>query len=148
MSQTEVAPKAELLEQLRRLGAPDDLARAHPVDIAEALNLLDPRVAGRALSSLPFDLAVRVLEQPEFDRRASSSDLKAKNRTKAVAFPRQVAMYLARHLTHASLAEVGRAFGGKDHTTVLHAVAKIQTLMREDPTLHKTIERLIQGIHL
>ena len=76
------------------------------------------------------------------------SDLKAKNRTKAVAFSRQVAMYLARHLTHASLAEVGRAFGGKDHTTVLHAVDKIQTLMREDPTLHKTIERLIQGIHL
>jgi len=76
------------------------------------------------------------------------ADLKAKNRTKAVAFSRQVAMYLARHLTHASLAEVGRAFGGKDHTTVLHAVDKIQTLMREDPTLHKTIERLIQGIHL
>src|SRR5256712_1047954 len=43
------------------------------------------------------------------------SDLKAKNRTKAVAFPRQIAMYLARQLTHASLAEVGRAFGGKDH---------------------------------
>jgi magnesium transporter len=68
---TEVAPEAELLDQLRRLGAPDDLARAHPVDIAEALNLLDPRVAGRALSSLPFDLAVRVLEQPEFERRAA-----------------------------------------------------------------------------
>ncbi len=88
MSRTEAGPEAELLDQLRRLGASDDLARAHPVDIAEALNLLDPRVAGRALSSLPFDLAVRVLEQPEFDRRASSSDLKAKNRTKAVAFPR------------------------------------------------------------
>ena len=57
-------------------------------------------------------------------------------------------MYLASHLTHASLAEVGLAFGGKDHTTVLHAVDKIQTLMREDPTLHKTIERLIEGIHL
>ena len=71
MSRTEVAPEAELLDQLRRLGAPDDLVRAHPVDIAEALNLLDPRVAGRALSSLPFDLAIRVLEQPEFDRRAA-----------------------------------------------------------------------------
>jgi len=76
------------------------------------------------------------------------SDLKAKNRTKAVAFPRQVAMYLARHLTHASLAEVGRAFGGKDHTTVLHAVDKIQTLLQEDPKLRKTIDGLIQGIQL
>src|SRR5216684_4073650 len=46
-------------------------------------------------------------------------DMRAKNRTKAVAFPRQIAMYLARQLTHASLAEVGRTFGGKDHTTVL-----------------------------
>ncbi len=76
------------------------------------------------------------------------SDLKAKNRTKAVAFPRQVAMYLARHLTHASLAEIGRSFGGKDHTTVLHAVDKIQALTQEDPKLRKTIEGLIQGIQL
>jgi chromosomal replication initiator protein len=76
------------------------------------------------------------------------SDLKAKNRTKAVAFPRQVAMYLARQLTHSSLSEVGRAFGGKDHTTVLHAVDKIQTLLQEDPKLRKTVDGLIQGITL
>jgi chromosomal replication initiator protein len=77
-----------------------------------------------------------------------SSDLKAKNRTKTIAFPRQVAMYLARQLTHASLAEIGRAFGGKDHTTVLHAVDKIQGLLAEDPKLRKTIDTLIQGIQL
>jgi chromosomal replication initiator protein len=76
------------------------------------------------------------------------SDLKAKNRTKAVAFPRQIAMYLARQLTHASLSEVGRAFGGKDHTTVLHAVDKIQVLLQEDPKLRKSIDGLIQGITL
>jgi chromosomal replication initiator protein len=75
-------------------------------------------------------------------------DLKAKNRTKAVAFPRQIAMYLARQLTHASLSEVGRAFGGKDHTTVLHAVDKIQTLLQDDPKLRKTVDGLIQGISL
>ena len=69
MSQTEISAQAALLDRLRHLGAPDDLAQAHPVDIAEALNLLEPRVAGRALSSLPFGLAVRVLEQPELDRR-------------------------------------------------------------------------------
>jgi chromosomal replication initiator protein len=76
------------------------------------------------------------------------ADLKAKSRTKAVAFPRQVAMYLARQLTHASLAEVGRAFGGKDHTTVLHAVDKIQGLLQEDPKLRKTVDGIIQGITL
>jgi chromosomal replication initiator protein len=76
------------------------------------------------------------------------SDLKAKNRTKAVAFPRQIAMYLARQLTHASLSEIGRAFGGKDHTTVLHAVDKIQALLQEDPKLRKQVDGLIQGITL
>jgi chromosomal replication initiator protein len=74
------------------------------------------------------------------------SDMRAKNRTKAIAFPRQVAMYLARHLTHASLAEIGRAFGGKDHTTVLHAVEKIQTLLQDDPKFKKTLDALTQNI--
>ena len=76
------------------------------------------------------------------------ADLKAKNRTRAVAFPRQIAMYVARQLTHASLAEVGRAFGGKDHTTVLHAVDKITSLIQDDPKLRKTVESLIQSIQL
>ncbi len=76
------------------------------------------------------------------------SDMRAKNRTKAVAFPRQIAMYLARQLTHASLAEVGRAFGGKDHTTVLHAVEKIQSLSQDDPKFKKTLDSLTQSITL
>jgi chromosomal replication initiator protein len=74
------------------------------------------------------------------------SELKAKSRTKTVAFPRQVAMYLARQLTHASLAEIGRAFGGKDHTTVLHAVDKIHGLLQDDPRLRRSIDGLIQGM--
>jgi chromosomal replication initiator protein len=73
------------------------------------------------------------------------ADMRAKGRTNAVAFPRQIAMYLARQLTHASLAEVGRAFG-KDHTTVLHAVDKIQSLLQEDPKFKKTIDTLTQGV--
>jgi chromosomal replication initiator protein len=78
----------------------------------------------------------------------SVSDLKAKSRTKGVALPRQIAMYLARQLTHSSLAEVGRSFGGKDHTTVLHAVEKIQTLLGEDVKLKKSVDGLIQAIKL
>src|SRR5215471_4628623 len=74
------------------------------------------------------------------------SDMRAKNRTKAVAFPRQIAMFLARQLTHSSLAEVGRAFGGKDHTTVIHAVEKIDSLLQEDPKLRRTIDTLTQAI--
>jgi chromosomal replication initiator protein len=76
------------------------------------------------------------------------SDMRAKNRTKSVAFPRQVAMYLSRQLTHSSLSDVGRAFGGKDHTTVIHAVSKLQGLIQEDPKLKQTIDTLTQGITL
>jgi len=76
------------------------------------------------------------------------SDMRAKNRTKSVAFPRQVAMYLSRQLTHASLSDIGRAFGGKDHTTVIHAVSKLQALIQEDPKLKQTIDALTQGISL
>ena len=76
------------------------------------------------------------------------SDMRAKNRTKSVAFPRQVAMYLSRQLTHASLSDIGRAFGGKDHTTVIHAVSKLQLLIKEDPKLKQTIDTLTQGITL
>ena len=75
-------------------------------------------------------------------------DMRAKNRTKAVAFPRQIAMYLSRQLTHASLTEVGRTFGGKDHTTVLHAVEKIQGLLQDDPKFKKTVDTLTQSITL
>ncbi len=96
----------------------------------------------------------KVITIEHIQRKASEffgvklSDMRAKNRTKAVAFPRQIAMYLARQLTHASLAEVGRAFGGKDHTTVLHAVAKVQTLLQDDPKFRKTLDTLTQSITL
>jgi chromosomal replication initiator protein len=55
-------------------------------------------------------------------------------------------MYHAWQLTHASLADVGRAFGGRDHTTVLHAIHRTQTLLQDNPKLQKTIDGLIQRI--
>ncbi len=75
-------------------------------------------------------------------------DLRAKTRTKAVAFPRQVAMYIARQLTSDSYADIGRGFGGKDHTTVLHAVNKIEALLQEDPKFQKTLEHIINTIRI
>ena len=74
------------------------------------------------------------------------SDMRGKSRTTTVALARQVAMYLARQLTHASFGELGRAFGGKDHTTVLHAVDKVQALVGNDPEFKKTIEALTQKV--
>ncbi|HET9870755.1 MAG TPA: chromosomal replication initiator protein DnaA [bacterium] len=63
------------------------------------------------------------------------SDMKSKKRTKQIAFPRQIAMYLTRELTAHSLTEIGAAFGGKDHTTIIHAYEKIDELCQTDATL-------------
>jgi chromosomal replication initiator protein len=77
-----------------------------------------------------------------------TQELRAKTRTKAVAFPRQVAMYLARQLTSDSYADIGRGFGGKDHTTVLHAVNKIEALLQQDPKFRRTLDHIINTIRL
>ena len=67
------------------------------------------------------------------------SDLKSKNNSPHVAFPRQIAMYLARELTNASLPEIGKKFGNKHHTTVLHSIKKISELRNIDPKFDKMI---------
>jgi chromosomal replication initiator protein len=70
------------------------------------------------------------------------SDLLSARRARAVARPRQVAMFLAKTLTSRSLPEIGRRFGGRDHTTVLHAVRKIEGMIEGDKTLAEEIELL------
>ena len=73
-------------------------------------------------------------------------DLRVRSNARSIAFPRQIAMYLAKQLTGASLPEIGRAFGGKHHTTVLHSVKKIERLRKADKDLaqrlHKLTDRL------
>jgi chromosomal replication initiator protein len=69
-------------------------------------------------------------------------DLKTKKRNKNVVLPRQIAMYLARKLTTHSLPEIGAAFGGKDHTTVLHAYKKIEKAVMVDQEIKKNIDNL------
>jgi chromosomal replication initiator protein len=72
----------------------------------------------------------------------SRADILSSRRTAAVVKPRQVAMFLAKILTPRSLPEIGRRFGGRDHTTVLHAVRKIEALLQNDPSLRDTLELL------
>ncbi|SDN96016.1 chromosomal replication initiator protein DnaA [Alkalicoccus daliensis] len=67
-------------------------------------------------------------------------DMKAKKRTKTVAYPRQIAMYLAREMTDHSLPKIGAVFGKRDHTTVIHAHEKISKLLREDKELQQEVE--------
>ncbi len=70
------------------------------------------------------------------------SDLKAKSNAKTIAFPRQIAMYLCRHLTRLSFPEIGRLFNDKHHSTVMHSVEKIQRMYEDDADFHKTLDGL------
>lgn len=73
-------------------------------------------------------------------------DFKVRKRTRAIAFPRQVAMYLSRELTDCSLPKIGEEFGGRDHTTVIHACEKIADDLKNDPSLQAVIEQLSNRI--
>lgn len=70
------------------------------------------------------------------------SDMKSAKRLKAVVLPRQIAMYLSRQLTSSSYPEIGERFGGKDHSTIIHAIRKIEKLMEDDFQIRSTIESL------
>jgi len=73
--------------------------------------------------------------------------IKSKNNSPKISFPRQVAMYIAKELTDTSLPEIGRKFGGKHHTTVLHSIRKIKKMRNENPEFNKEINSLINSIH-
>ena len=76
------------------------------------------------------------------------ADMHSARRARAVARPRQVAMYLSKQLTARSLPEIGRKFGGRDHTTVMHAVRKVEELRVSDPSFAEDIEllrRMLEG---
>ena len=90
----------------------------------------------------------RRLSMEEIQKRVSEhfkirvSDMSSARRSRVVARPRQVAMYLSKQLTQRSLPEIGRAFGGRDHTTVMHAVRKIEELMKLDTAFAEDVELL------
>jgi chromosomal replication initiator protein len=70
------------------------------------------------------------------------ADMLSARRARIIARPRQVAMYLSKQLTTRSLPEIGRKFGGRDHTTVMHAIRRIEELRAIDPVLNEDLEKL------
>ncbi len=76
----------------------------------------------------------------------SQADLISERRARAVARPRQVAMWLAKQITTRSLPDIGRRFGGRDHTTVLHAVRRIESLKAEDPQIARDTDVLLRKL--
>ncbi len=73
------------------------------------------------------------------------TELKSRNNSKSVAMPRQIAMYLCKTLTHASLPEIGRSFGGKHHSTVIHSIKKVEELRKRDGDFNNLIGTFLQA---
>ena len=78
--------------------------------------------------------------------KLSLDELKSKNNARQIAVPRQVAMYLCKRLTKHSFPEIGRAYGGKHHTTVMHSVEKIDSIIKDDRNFHRVVSELIDNL--
>ena len=110
------------------------------------------KTAELILAGIVEDEMEKIISIDQIQRKLSDyydirmADMKSSRRPQAIAYPRQLAMYLARSMTRRSLNEIGEAFGGRDHTTVMHACQKIETLMGSDKHLYNTLSYLEKEI--
>lgn len=115
---------------------------------------IDLAMAKDALKNLIKEKEDKVLTIDEIQKAVSSyydikfSDLKSKKRHKNIALPRQIAMYMAREFGGFSFPEIGSSFGGKDHSTAIHACRKIERELREDPEMRQALRSLRQNLGL
>jgi chromosomal replication initiator protein len=95
----------------------------------------------------PVEISIRRIQETVSERFGMSvNELCSAKRSQSIAYPRQVAMYLSRALTDSSLPKIGKEFGGRDHTTVMHANAKIEGMIREDRTVYNLVQELTARI--
>jgi chromosomal replication initiator protein len=114
-----------------------------PITVEIAQQRLKDNFADRRQSNLSIEIIQRVVAE-EF--HLSLNDLKGKKRTQSIVYPRQLAMYIIRELTEYTTTEIGQAFGGRDHTTVMHACQKIEDRINSDPSMDSTVQSLIRAI--
>lgn len=128
----------ELWGALLRVVAFSSVTR-HPIDLDLAHSVLKNIFPERSVKPISISLI-----QQEVCRyyQISKNDLVGNKRSQAIAFPRQIAMYLSRELTDHSLPKIGNEFGGRDHTTVMYANTKIQRLMNEQRDVYNQIQTL------
>ena len=132
----------ELEGSLVRLVAISSL-RGVPISKLLAQEAMKNIIAAERPEGLTMERIARVVAA---NFKLTVEEMKSKNNSRAVAFPRQVAMYLCKRLTRHSYPEIGREFGGKHHTTVMHSVEKIDAMAKEDRNFHKTINSLIESL--
>ena len=132
----------ELEGALVRIFAYADLANKE-ITYELACEALKDIISGKVNKEINVDL---IKEKVSQYYNIKISDFNLKKRTREIAFPRQVAMYLSRELTDLSLPKIGESFGGKDHTTVMHAHEKISNDIKKNKDLKDKIENIINDI--
>ena len=132
----EDATPRDLIGLFNKLALYADLTK-NPVSFDVSVERMLLRGAGVRKTSIE-DIQRKAAEFYKLDLR----DFQSKQRTRRVARPRQIAMFLSRELTQRSLPEIGRRFGGRDHTTVLHACRRIAALCQEDPVFKQEVDFL------
>jgi chromosomal replication initiator protein len=133
----------ELEGSLTRLGAFASLTKA-TISIDLAKEVLQNTLRGNSR-----EVTVESIQKTICDYyNIKINDLKAKRRTKNIALPRQVAMYLSRKHTSTSFPAIGSKFGGRDHSTVIHAAKTIEKKIKEDPQMQNTIEKLEKNLNI
>jgi chromosomal replication initiator protein len=132
----------ELEGALTRINAYSSISR-HPVDLELAQSVLQDTFPER--STRPISITLIQREVCKY-YSISHSELVGSKRSQSIVYPRQVAMYLARDLTDLSLPKIGDEFGGRDHTTVMHATAKIQKMMNAQREVYSQVQALTNTI--
>ena len=127
----------ELEGALKRLVAHSQLV-GRPITLESTQDVLHDLLRANDRKVTIEEIQKKVAEH--FNTRLS--DMSSARRARAVARPRQVAMYLSKQLTSRSLPEIGRKFGGRDHTTVMHAVSRIESLINSDSAIADDLELL------
>lgn len=131
----------ELEGALNRIAAHADISK-DPITLETTQNVLQDLLRSHDRRITIDEIQRRVAEHYNL----KVSDMHSARRSRNVARPRQVAMYLAKQLTARSLPEIGRKFGGRDHTTVMHAVRKIDELMEEDASFAQDVDVLRRAL--
>lgn len=132
--------QAEILE--RYVPGPETLPPIPNLAMAVALQIAFPPPPRLIMNRVQAIQHATLTEFPTI----TMADLRSQRRTAAIVRARQVAMYIAKKMTSQSLPEIGNRFGGRDHTTVFHAVKKIGALVEKDPELAAKIERIKENI--
>ena len=131
----------ELEGYLIRIGAYSSLTST-PIDIVMAKKVLKDILIENSKEITIEKIQKKVAEHFQI----KTSELKSSKRLKNIVFPRQVAMYICRNLTSLSYPEIGSKFGGKDHSTIIHAIKKIERIMKEDIQMKTIIEKLMENL--